>query len=108
MSDEKNLKMVYGELNNILQDYMYEYNKFRNGSNKKIRSEGERRIDTLLLRARFIINNHSLIKKLFDDEIKASGSPEVFFVDEFFHWDYFHKDMPSFLERIMAQIEKEG
>jgi hypothetical protein len=103
--DKSDWVKLYSELDQTLNEYNHALHNFRNGKNATIRKSGERSLDILLSRAKnLIFQNHDL-HALFDEEVKQSGDSEVFFIDEFFDWNYFHKDMPEFLERVKNHIQ---
>ena len=77
-----------------MDDYHRPYNDFRNGKNKKIRDTGERASDNIRLVVQNYLNRHEELHQEFMRFFPGFGYQEAL------SWQYFHRDMPRFIEHL--------
>ncbi|MGE8553994.1 MAG: hypothetical protein ACN6OB_08660 [Chryseobacterium jejuense] len=96
-------------IHKILSDCLYEfrigYSDYKNGSNAKIRKEGERKMDSSIsLAERWILNNREIY------EIASGGNnrsefDRAIYIEETFRINYFSRDMEEILKELKKIID---
>ncbi|NNC68599.1 MAG: hypothetical protein HKN83_11260 [Gammaproteobacteria bacterium] len=77
-----------------LDEYYRPFDDFRKGRNKKTRDAGARTSDNIRLVVQNYINRH---EELHQEFIRFFPG---FAYDEAFSWQYFHRDMPRFVDHL--------
>jgi len=97
-------KEIYSIFEKAYFDFQMEYPTTKNGKNKKIREEAERRVDSSIQLVSTWMEIHPELMELFagkDARINDKASA----YDDFLKPRYFQNDMPKFLNRMKEHID---
>lgn len=81
-------------LSQQLNEYHPAFHDFRNGKNKKIRDDGERRSDNIRLIVENYLNTHDDLHQEFAEYFPG------FAYGEALSWQYFGRDFPRFIRHL--------
>ena len=97
-------KKLYGILDNEHSTFLLEYPTMKNGRNKKIREDAEKKVDNSIRLSCTWIRRYDEAFFLLTggDEISDFGRATIW--DEFIRPNYFGHDMSDFLEKIKKKI----
>lgn len=96
---------LYDNLDKVYTDFLLAYPNYDGGSNKKIRAEGQRKVESAIrLAKRYILNNTEAYNLLTGGEGNNSYGRAITF-DEFEQPRYFRNDMGDYLEKIKEKIK---
>lgn len=96
-------QQVHDKLDNILSDFQLGYNDYKRGKNKKVRDEGERKMDSAIMLADVYITNNFEVYKLLTGEQGNDYSRAINY-DEFKRPNYFGGDLSKLLRAIKEKI----
>ena len=94
----KDWKLIYKELEELLREYRVPYFEYNKGKNKKIKESGKYQVDNIITRMQHIINNDKDIWGMIVNEQFNVGGAEL--LAEFKHADKFEESLKSLLARI--------
>lgn len=97
-------KKLYGILDNEHSTFLFEYPTMRNGRNKKIRGDAERKVDNSIQLSCIWIRKYAEAFKLLTGGEESSDFGRAIIWDEFIRPNYFGGDMSEFLEKIKKKI----
>jgi hypothetical protein len=96
---------LYDLLNQILSDFLIAYPNYKNGKNKNIRKDAERKIDNSIHLADYHIRKNWEVYELLTGGENNSPQGRTFHYDEFLSPHYFGSDLSEFLIKIRKKIE---
>lgn len=95
---------LYIILNDIHSDFLSSYRTYKNGKNKKIRDEADRKVDfAISLADKKIKNNWEAFELLTGGKENSDYSRSIIY-NEFLLANYFGNDMSEFLKKIQEKI----
>ncbi len=103
-------KKLYGILDNEHSTFLLEYPTMRNGRNKKIRGDAERKVNNSIRLSCSWIKRYGEAFNLLTGGDETSDFGRAIIWDEFIRPNYFGGDMSEYLEKIkkkIGQLEKE-
>ncbi|MEQ8241756.1 MAG: hypothetical protein RIA69_21255 [Cyclobacteriaceae bacterium] len=95
---------LYNILDQIHSDFQNAYHDYKNGRNKAIRSQGERKVDSSINLADYHISKNYEAYELLTG-IEGSDYSRAINYDEFKQPRYFGRDLSEFLEKIKVKIK---
>jgi len=93
-------------LEEIQSDFSRAYPEYRNGRNKQIRDNAERRVDSAIYRADNLITSNNDVYSLLTGGKNANGFDRAISYDEFKQPRYFDGNMSTLIAKINDEIEK--
>lgn len=103
--NKKEWQNLYNILDKIHSDFLMAYPTYKNGKNKKIRSDTERQVDSSIRLADMHIKNNWEVYELYtgDPEVYDYGRAVIY--DEFRMPHYFGGDLNKLLDMIREKIK---
>ena len=95
---------LYRILDDIHSDFLLSYPTYKNGKNKKIRDDAERKVDNAIRLADYHIKKNWEAFELLTGGKESSGFTRAIIYDEFILAHYFGNDMSDFLKKIREKI----
>ena len=95
-------------LSDFYSDFLKSYPVYKDGRNKAVRADAERKVDSAIYHAdHYIRNNEELFLLLTGGEKNTNFGRTVIY-DEFIQPRYFRNDMSDFLSKIDEEIQKKN
>lgn len=94
-------------LEKINSEFSLSYPDYRNGRNKQIRAEAERKVDFAINRADNLITRNEDLYSLLTGGANVTNYERTISYDEFKQPRYFSGEMRNLIDRINEEIEKE-
>jgi hypothetical protein len=102
MTNEKIIEYL-PQLTDMHQEFLDAEHEYRNGKNKKIRDSGSRKVDNILARFVYMVEqDYELYEYLTSDKGDSYG--RAIYWDELKSFKYFGRDMRSILSDIKQKI----
>jgi hypothetical protein len=95
---------LYEILSNEHSNFLFEYPTMRNGKNKKIRADAERKVDNSIRLSTTWIRKYADAFNLLTGGDETSDFGRAIIWSEFIRPDYFGDDMSDYLEKIKKKI----
>lgn len=102
--NKKQWQDLHGILDNILSEFLMEYPTYKNGKNKKIRSDAERKIYNSISLADYHVKNNIEVYQLFTGGSEVSDYGRAIIYEEFTRPNYFGGDLSKLLMQIKEKI----
>lgn len=103
--EKEQWQKLYEILDNIYSDFHFAYPDYKDGKNKKIRADAERKVDNAIRLADFHIKRNWEVYELLTGGEKIDGFGRAIIYDEFVLPRYFAGDLSEFLEKIKLKIK---
>lgn len=95
---------LYTILDDLHSDFLMSYPAYKNGKNKKIRNDAERKVDNAIRLADYHIKKNWEAFELLTGGKESSGFASAVIYDEFILVHYFGNDVADFLKKIREKI----
>lgn len=102
---KKQWQELYKILNDIHSTFVIDYQTYRNGKNKKIRSDAERKIFNAIHLADYHVKKNPEVYELFTGGADVSDYGRAIIYEEFTRPNYFGHDLNKLLNQIQEKIE---
>ena len=103
--EKEQWQRLYEVLDNIYSDFHFAYSDYKDGKNKKIRTEAERKVDNAIRLADYHIRRNGEAFELLTGGENIDGFSRVVIYDEFVLPRYFANDLSEFLDKIKLKIK---
>ena len=102
--DKKQWQDLYRILNDIESDFLMEYPTFKNGKNKKIRADAERKIYNSISLADYHVKKNIEVYNLFTGGDNVTDYGRAIAYEEFTRPNYFGSDISKLLSQIQEKL----
>lgn len=103
--DKEKWESIFKILDGIYSDFLLEYPSYKNGKNKKIRTDAERKIRLSIRLANNLIQNNPEVNYLLIGGDSVSDYGQTIIYEEFVKPNYFGDDMSDLLCKIQEKIK---
>ncbi|WP_289665952.1 hypothetical protein [Flavobacterium panacagri] len=102
--NKKQWQDLYNILDGILSDFLFTYPTYKNGKNKKIRGDAERKVDNTIALADYHVRNNWEVYELLTGGSDVNDFGRSIIYEEFRRPNYFGGDLSKLLTKIKEKI----
>lgn len=102
---KKQWQELYRILNDIHSNFVVDYQTYRNGKNKRIRNDAERKIFNAIHLADYHVKKNIEVYELFTGGSEVTDYGRTIIYEEFTRPNYFGGDLNKLLNQIQEKIE---
>ncbi len=102
--EKKQWQDIFKILYDAYSEFLMEYPTYKNGKNKKIRSDAERKMNSAIRLADFHVKNNWEVYELYTGGPEVSDYGRAVIYEEFTRPNYFGSDINKLLNQIQEKI----